>query len=116
MNIPSIQTRAVSDTLSPEQVLRSSRLTEAEKVASLSQGFEAILLRSVLENAQKPLLSDDPEANATSAGIYRDMICNQLAESISRSGTLGLCREFQQQLASPRSANPENTTSQTETP
>jgi Rod binding domain-containing protein len=73
-------------------------MTEAEKVASLSRSFEAILLRSILENAQKPVLSDDPEANSTSAGIYRDIICNQLAEGISRSGALGLGREFERQL------------------
>ena len=82
-------------------------MTEAEKVASLSRSFEAILLRSILENAQKPLLCNDPQANSTSAGIYRDIICNQLAESIARSGTLGLAREFERQLATGTQADTE---------
>ena len=74
-----------------------------ERVAEMSRGFEAILVRQILESAQKPLLDKSPQANSSSAGIYRDLISNQLAESISQSGCLGLGATIQKQL---EKANP----------
>jgi Rod binding domain-containing protein len=91
-----------------EQVMHSSRLSETEKVSRLAQSFEALLLRQVLENAQKPLLDSSGESNSTSASIYRDMITNQMAESIAASRTVGLGQVFEKQLHTTSDAGPKN--------
>ena len=49
--------------------------------------------------------------NSTASGIYRDMITNQLADSVSKSGTVGLAqvlhKEFTRQLAAEKEQNAE---------
>jgi Rod binding domain-containing protein len=83
-----------------DQVARSTKLTEREKIFELSKGFEAILVRNILESAQKPLFNKKGADNTATAGIYRDMVSSQTADMISRSGTLGLARQLEQELAS----------------
>lgn len=102
----------VTATLTPtarlplEQVLRSSQAGEAEKIRALSRGFEAILLRNILENAQKPLL--DGGGDAPGAGIYRDLVTSQLADALAGAQGLGLASELQRQLLSkPDAAGPQ---------
>ncbi len=84
--------------MSPELIASRGSADSPTRIAELSRGFEAILLRQILESAQKPLFNSNPEANSASAGIYRDLITNQLAESISQSGCLGLGTTIQKQL------------------
>jgi Rod binding domain-containing protein len=81
-----------------DKVVRSSVLSEPEKVAAASRAFEAILLRQVLETAQKPVFQSKLMGNSTSDSIYRDLITNQLADSISKSGALGLSKSIEPQL------------------
>jgi Rod binding domain-containing protein len=57
-----------------------------------------VLLRQILQDVRKPLLAP-AEGDATSTGIYSDMINNQLADSISRSGGFGLAKSLAGQLA-----------------
>jgi Rod binding domain-containing protein len=98
MNVPSVTEKLKTENWSMEEIARSSRLNETEKIEALSRGFEAVLLRNILENAQKPVLDPDGEGSSSTSSIYRDLITNQLADSISRSGTLGLGNDFKQQL------------------
>jgi Rod binding domain-containing protein len=50
-----------------------------------------------MQDIRKPVLAT-AESNSTVNGIYSDMINNQMADSISRSGTFGLARSLQGQL------------------
>jgi len=87
----------------------NSQLSEQEKIGEVSRQFEAILLRQIFSAAQKPLLSNSLGGNSASAGIYQDMITEQLAESVSSSGTLGLASslscELGRQLGVDKSGN-----------
>ncbi|MBM3834490.1 MAG: hypothetical protein FJ403_14715 [Verrucomicrobia bacterium] len=80
-----------------EHLAGNSKLTEAEKIANASQHFEAILLRQFLTEAQKPLLNSKSAMPGASSAIYQDMIVNQLADAISKTGNFGLARSFQAQ-------------------
>ncbi len=82
-----------------DQVARSSKLSEPEKISQLSKGFEAILVRNILENAQKPLFDKKGSGNTASGGIYRDLLSNQTADMISQSGTIGLARQLERELS-----------------
>ncbi|HEY9173221.1 MAG TPA: rod-binding protein [Verrucomicrobiae bacterium] len=83
-----------------EQLAGDTQLTQAEKIAEGARMFEAMLLRQILEQTQKTVIQSKFADNSATAGIYRDMITNQLAESISKSGGLGLARTLEQQLGS----------------
>jgi flagellar protein FlgJ len=90
--------------IAPERLAGNSALTEQQKIAEASRQFEAILLRQILDSTQKPLIPSKFTDNSTAAGIYRDMITTQLADSISKSGTLGLAKTFENQLTHPTGA------------
>jgi flagellar protein FlgJ len=80
-----------------ESLAANSKLSDNEKVAEVSRQFEAVLLRQILQDIRKPVLAST-ESNSTTNGIYSDMINDQLADSISRSGAFGLARSLQSQL------------------
>ncbi len=96
--LPSHAAAAAAD-LPPERLVHNSALTEQEKIAEASRQFEAILLRQILANIQKTVIPSKLADNSTAAGIYRDMISNQLADSISKSGAFGLAKTFEHQLS-----------------
>jgi Rod binding domain-containing protein len=74
-------------------------ISDSEKVAEVSRQFEAVLLRQILQEARKSSVAPSSPADASVSGIYDDMINNQLADSISRSGSFGLARSLQRELA-----------------
>jgi Rod binding domain-containing protein len=82
-----------------QDLAANSHLSDSEKVAEVSRQFEAILLRQILQEARKSTVSPSSPADASTSGIYDDMINNQLADSISRSGSFGLARSLQRELA-----------------
>jgi peptidoglycan hydrolase FlgJ len=99
LSIPSSEFRASSpDAVPLEKLSHNPRLTEREKIAEAARQFEAVLLRQILAEANKPVLSSKLSDNSTAANIYRDLITNQLADSISKSGAIGLARSLGQQL------------------
>lgn len=100
MNIAALQSARPAPDIAPEQLAGNTSLTEAQKVAEGARMFEALLLRQILQESQKTVIQSSFADNSASAGIYRDMITNQLAESISKSGSLGLAKSLEQQLGS----------------
>ncbi len=80
-----------------EQLANNKSLSEAEKIGEISRQFESILVKQILEAGQKTTLAGATEKSST-ASIYQDMINNQLADSISRSGTLGFANSLKAQL------------------
>ena len=98
MNIAPLPGHPKAVDLPPERLATNSTLTESEKIAEASRQFEAILLRQILEATQKTVIQSKYADNSTAAGIYRDLITNQLADSISKSGGFGLAATFEHQL------------------
>src|SRR5580658_2934909 len=103
MNISPISTASPGDTanIPVEDLAGSKHLTEQQKIGEASRQFEAIMLRQILSEAQKPVITSEFTDNSTAAGIYQDFITNSLADSMSKSGTLGLAKVFEQQLSHP---------------
>lgn len=84
--------------VSLERLAGNASLTEHEKLAEVSRQFEAVLLRQILAETQKPVIKSKFSDNSTASSIYRDLIGNQLAESISQTGAVGLAKCLGQQL------------------
>jgi flagellar protein FlgJ len=82
-----------------EQLVHNSHLTEEQKINEATRQFEAVLLRQILAETQKTVIASSYSDNSTAASIYHDMVTKQLADSISKSGTLGLARTLQAQLS-----------------
>ncbi len=104
MNVTSIQSKS-SKSDAAEVPLTSlagnKSLTENQKIAEASQQFEAIMLRQILSESQKPVIQSEFTDNSTSAGIYQDFVTNQMAESMAKSGAVGFARVFERQLDRP---------------
>jgi Rod binding domain-containing protein len=98
MNISPIQPKTDAAHIPLESLAANKDLTEDQKIGEVSKQFEAILLRQFLSESQKPVIQSEFTDNSTSAGIYQDFITNQLADSLSRSGGIGLAKTFEHQL------------------
>src|ERR1044072_1689451 len=101
MEISSLQPKVIASDIAPEQLARNTSLTNDEKIAEASRQFEAVLLRQILKNSQKTVIHSKYTENSLSSSIYREQITSQLADSISKSGSFGLAKVFQQQLTKP---------------
>jgi flagellar protein FlgJ len=106
MQITSLPKPAVPADIAPERLAHNATLTEQQKISEASRQFEAILLRQILAASQKTVIQSKLADNSTSAEIYRDMITEQLANSISKSGAFGLAQTFEQQLTPPAGSGP----------
>lgn len=95
------QTSKVTPTDIPlERIASSKSLNEEQKVAEMTRQFEAVLIRQVISQAQKPAFKSSLTPNAgVSSSIYQDMMVNQIADKISSARTLGISRELQSQVS-----------------
>lgn len=82
----------------PEQLEQNLNRTEAQKVADVGRQFEAVLLRQILTDATKNMFSNGEGQASSTNGIYQDMVTNSLADSMSRSGGLGMAQVLAKQL------------------
>jgi len=98
MDISPLHPAVKAGQLPIERLAGNPQLSEAEKIGELSRQFEAVLLRQILQNAQKTVIKSDLVPESAASGIYQDMVTNQLADSISKSGAFGLGRSLEQEL------------------
>lgn len=99
MDISPLQRAVKASDLPLDKLAASSHISEADKVAEVSRQFEAILLRQILQEAQKSSFHSSLQSDSVANSIYNDMIIQQLADGISTAGTLGLAQSYQRQLA-----------------
>jgi Rod binding domain-containing protein len=99
MDIHPLQTRHIDlSNLPLDRVAASTQIDQKEKINQVSRAFEAVLLRQILQESQKPSFKSKLESNTATDGIYHDMVVNQLAENISKSGSFGLAKSLSGEL------------------
>jgi Rod binding domain-containing protein len=98
MNIPAISNQVSAMDLPLDQLAGNPNIPEPAKVGEACRQFEAMLLRQMLQEARKPMFDSDGEDQSTVSSIYNDMIDNQLADCMSRSGGVGLASGLQAQV------------------
>ena len=111
MDIHPLQSRHIDlSNLPLDRVAASTQIDQKEKINQVSRAFEAVLLRQILQESQKPAFKSKLESNTATDGIYHDMVINQLAENISKSGSFGLAKslsgELQRQTGAAKPASP----------
>src|SRR3954469_11520345 len=101
MPVPAINPHAkVNPTDLPlEKLATSKALTEEQKTSEITRQFEAVLLRQILKDAQKPSFKSKYASTGVSSAIYQDLMVNQMADKISSTRTLGLSQELQKQVS-----------------
>jgi Rod binding domain-containing protein len=99
MDISSLQRAVKPSELPLDHLAGNTQISEEEKVREVSRQFEAILLRQILQEAQKATFHSTLQSNSVANSIYNDMIIQQLADGISKAGTLGLAESYQHQLS-----------------
>ncbi|HAV62994.1 MAG TPA: hypothetical protein DCY13_11590, partial [Verrucomicrobiales bacterium] len=71
---------------------------DADKAREVARQFEAVLLRQILESANKTGIKGLFDEESASKDVYFDMMNYHLADSISRGGGLGLATALEAQL------------------
>ena len=98
MEIPALHSQVKASTLPFDKLAANPNVSDTEKVKEACKQFEAVLLRQILGEARKTLVTSSAGDNSNESGIYNDMINNQMADSISRSGAFGLAKSLEAQL------------------
>jgi peptidoglycan hydrolase FlgJ len=98
MNILATHPRLEASQVPLETLAKDPNVSNADKVAEVARQFEAVLIRQILQDVRKPLLAP-AEGDATASGIYGDMINNQMADSITKSGGFGLAKSLVSELS-----------------
>lgn len=106
MELTALQPRVDATNLPLDRLADNRQLSEAQKVAEAGRQFEAILMRQILGEAMKPVFKSEFTGQSAQAGIYQDLVVNQLAENLTRSGGLGLASSLNHELARQLAAAP----------
>jgi peptidoglycan hydrolase FlgJ len=100
MSLTSISPKIDAAHLPLERLATSTKIDEREKIAEVSKQFEAVLLKQILSQAQKPLFKNSLVGESGSSGaIYQDMVTQQLADRISRGGSFGFAKVLEKELS-----------------
>jgi Rod binding domain-containing protein len=107
MNAAPIQSKVSAADIPLDMIANNRTLTQPQKVAEVSRQFEALMLRQILQETQKTVIPSTFSDSSTTADIYHDMVINQIADSISKSGSLGLAKTLERQLGHQLSSTPQ---------
>jgi Rod binding domain-containing protein len=99
MEVSSLNRNVAAANLPLEKLAGSTQISEKEKIAEATRQFESVLLKQILAQGQKPLFQSTLAVGGQSSnGIYQDMVTQQLADRISRTGSFGFAKELQKQF------------------
>ena len=85
--------------IDPSAALKPSKnATEASRLRHATQQFEAVFLRQMLTDAQKPMLAKPLLGKGFGADMVRDMSVERMAEQMSRAGGIGVARSIESSL------------------
>lgn len=98
MEISSLQRPIKAADLPFDTMARSTKVPEQEKVKEMSRQFEAIMLRQILQEAQKSVIKSTCHKDTAVSGIYQDMVVNRMADDMSKSGGFGLAHTLETQM------------------
>lgn len=98
MDISALQPHLKASAIPFDQLAGNPNISQDDKVKEACRQFEAILLRQILGEARKTVITGADGEDSNEKGIYDDMVNNQLADSISMSGSFGLAKSLEGQL------------------
>lgn len=100
LEIASLQHKISAANVPLERLAGSTKISEQEKIAEVSRQFEAVLLKQILAQAQKPMFGEALGFSGAGSAIYQDMITQQMADRISQGGSFGFAKVLEKELTS----------------
>ncbi|WP_298307522.1 rod-binding protein [uncultured Erythrobacter sp.] len=73
--------------------------SEQQELREAAQGFEAIMIRKMLESARETPFTEDAPLTGGGMKQYKTMRDEHFADIASQSGALGFARSIEEQLA-----------------
>ena len=86
--------------------LPSSVPAAKTQLAGAAKQFEAMLMRRMLAEARKADFGDDGLFSSQAMGTFREMQDDRIADVVADTGTLGLAKLIEAQIARQTGANP----------
>jgi Rod binding domain-containing protein len=80
------------------QIEQLQRKTQPEQVKYAAQQFESVFLRQILGDAMKPMFKGCLDEDGADNNIYRSMVVDSLADSMSKADCFGFSSLIQAQL------------------
>ena len=97
MNL-SINSRASGPQLPPERLAKAEGISHDQKLDELARQFEAVLLRKIITESQKPLLGPGMMSTSGPNGVYQDLMVSRLADDLAHTNSFGLAESLKAQL------------------
>ena len=72
---------------------------EQQELREAAQGFEAIMIRKMLETARESVFAEDAPLTGGGMKQFKTMRDEHFADIASQTGTLGFARSIEEQLA-----------------
>ncbi len=69
-----------------------------DKLRDMTERFEAVFIRQILNDAQKPMIAKPLLGRSAGDDIVRDLTNEKMADQISHSGDFGLARSLENSL------------------
>jgi peptidoglycan hydrolase FlgJ len=98
MDIAPLPSKVEASTVPFAQLAGNPNISDSDKVKESCRQFEAVLLRQILGEARKTVITSSEKKDSNETDIYNDMINNQIADTVSRSGSFGLAKSLENQL------------------
>ena len=95
-NIPHVK----AEELEIKRLASNDSLSDSDKVSELAVRFQSILVKEIMNAVYKPLLGDGLIPSEGVNKFYKDMVLDQLTETISRSGDLSLASLMESEFGS----------------
>lgn len=80
------------------EMAHSKNVSEQQKIASVSQQFESVLVKQFLKDALKPMFKGVFNEDESAHRLYRHFFTDAISESIASGGGFGVSTILQQQL------------------
>ena len=80
------------------EMAHSKHTTQNQKVAAVSDQFEAVLVKQYLKEALKPMFKGVFNEDGGAHRMYRHFFTDAISESIASGGGFGISNVLQQQL------------------
>ncbi len=71
-----------------------------DKTKKVSQDFESVFLTNMFENMFEGLDDEGPFGTGAGNGVWRSMLTEEYAKSVTASGGIGIADQIQRQLVS----------------
>lgn len=78
-----------------QNLVHNQSISEEAKLTEATRQFEGVMIRQFLNDALKPLIESEMVKDSGTNSIYRSYLIDVMADSMSRSGEVGITTSLQ---------------------